>query len=74
MNGNGHLCRAAVRAGACLGQTNKQFVNIFNAPVATKSLLRKLLDILAVEPPWAEGEICLECASKFSIKNRKHHW
>ena len=43
MNGNGSLCRANVRYGACLGQTNKQSVNIFNAPVATRSLLNKLL-------------------------------
>ncbi|XP_046578318.1 rabankyrin-5-like [Haliotis rubra] len=72
-NGNGNLCRALVRAGACFGIINKQGLSIFNAPVATKQLLFKLLDMLSKEPPWSEGEICLECGVKFSIKTRKHH-
>jgi hypothetical protein len=33
----------------------------------------KLLDILNKESPWVEAEFCLECKSKFSITNRKHH-
>ncbi|XP_067934786.1 rabankyrin-5-like [Watersipora subatra] len=73
MNGNGNLCRAAVRHGCCLGQSNLQSVNIFNAPVATRSLLLKLLDMLSAEPPWSEGDNCLECATKFNLKTRKHH-
>ncbi|XP_064612506.1 rabankyrin-5-like [Liolophura sinensis] len=73
MNGNGNLCRAVVRAGAKLGIINKQGVTIFNAPVATKQLLFKLLDMLSKEPPWNEGENCLECNVKFGIKTRKHH-
>lgn len=126
MNGNGNLCRSLVRAGARLGTMNKQGLSIFNAPVATKQLLFKLLgngmvcfkllgngivcfkllsngmvwflylrsrssigkqkwifistefsislDMLSSEPPWSEGEICLECGVKFGIKTRKHHW
>ena len=31
-------------------------------------------DMLSQEPPWSEGEICIECGVKFSIKTRKHHW
>ncbi|XP_076367426.1 rabankyrin-5 isoform X2 [Tachypleus tridentatus] len=73
MNGNGNLSRAIVRAGACLGTCNKQGVNIFNFQVATKQLLFRLLDFLPREPPWAEGEYCLECGTKFNIKTRKHH-
>ncbi|XP_055996829.1 rabankyrin-5-like isoform X5 [Ostrea edulis] len=73
MNGNGNLCRSLVRAGARLGTMNKQGLSIFNAPVATKQLLFKLLDMLSSEPPWSEGEICLECGVKFGIKTRKHH-
>ncbi|KAH3876984.1 hypothetical protein DPMN_000837 [Dreissena polymorpha] len=29
--------------------------------------------MLAKEPPWSDGEMCLECTVKFSLKNRKHH-
>ena len=42
-NGNANLCRAVVRTGAMMGQHNKDGVSIFNAPVATKQLLCKLL-------------------------------
>ncbi|XP_021369516.1 rabankyrin-5-like isoform X1 [Mizuhopecten yessoensis] len=73
VNGNGSLCRSLVRSGARLGTMNKQGLSIFNAPVATKQLLFKLLDMLSKEPPWSEGEVCLECMVKFSIKTRKHH-
>ncbi|XP_041349199.1 rabankyrin-5-like [Gigantopelta aegis] len=73
VNGNGNLCRALVRAGAGFGTVNKAGLSIFNAAVATKQLLFKLLDMLSKEPPWSEGETCLECATKFSIKTRKHH-
>ncbi|KAL4223226.1 Ankyrin repeat and FYVE domain-containing protein 1 [Mactra antiquata] len=73
INGNGNLCRALVRAGSSLGEVNKQGLSVFNAPVATKQLLFKLLDMLSKEPPWSDGETCLECKVKFSIKTRKHH-
>ena len=43
MKGNANLCRAIVRAGARLGVTNNQGVNIFNYQVATKQLLFRLL-------------------------------
>ena len=43
VNGNGNLCRAIVRAGACLGVVNKEGMSLFNIPVATKQLLFKLL-------------------------------
>jgi len=42
-NGNGSLCRAVVKAGAQLGTVNRDGLSIFNAPVATKQLLSKLL-------------------------------
>ena len=42
-NGNGALCRAVVRMGAMLGTVNREGLSIFNAPVATKQLLFKLL-------------------------------
>ncbi|XP_052269001.1 rabankyrin-5-like isoform X3 [Dreissena polymorpha] len=73
MNGNGALCRTLVRAGSPLGTVNKQGLSVFNVPVATKQLLFKMLDMLAKEPPWSDGEMCLECTVKFSLKNRKHH-
>ena len=72
-NGNANLCRALIRYKACLGSTNKSGVNIFNAQAASKNLLYRLLDFLPQEPPWADGDSCLECQSKFSITNRKHH-
>ncbi|KAM7311320.1 rabankyrin-5 [Ixodes scapularis] len=73
MNGNGNLCRSLVRAGSCLGSCNQAGVNIFNYQVATKQLLVRLLDFLPKEPPWTDGDICLECGNKFGIKTRKHH-
>lgn len=72
-NGNANLCRALIRYGACLGSTNKVGINIFNAQAASKNLLYRLLDFLPQEPPWADGDSCLECQSKFGITNRKHH-
>lgn len=72
-NGNANLCRSLIRYRACLGSTNKAGVNIFNAQVASKNLLYRLLDYLPQEPPWADAESCLECQSKFGITNRKHH-
>lgn len=72
-NGNANLCRVLIRFGACLGSTNKSGINIFNAQVASKNLLIRLLDYLPQEPPWADGDSCLECQSKFGITNRKHH-
>lgn len=73
MNGNGNLCRAMVRYGACLGVTNKHGTSIFNYQVATKQLLLRLLDHLSQEPPWVEGDACLECGAKFGITIRRHH-
>ncbi|GLH03966.1 LOW QUALITY PROTEIN: Poly [ADP-ribose] polymerase tankyrase, partial [Gryllus bimaculatus] len=73
MKGNGNLCRTLVKAGACLGCMNKDGITIFNYQVATKQLLYRLLDHLSQEPPWAEGDICLECGTKFGLTMRKHH-
>jgi len=67
------LCCALMRAGAKLGTINKQSVSIFNAPVATKKLLFKLLDLLNVEPAWLDGPNCHECGVKFNVTTRKHH-
>lgn len=47
MKGNANLCRAIVRAGARLGVTNNQGINIFNYQVATKQLLFRLLGNLS---------------------------
>lgn len=41
--------------------------------VPTKALLFRLLDVLSVEPPWSEGELCMECGAKFGLATRKHH-
>jgi ankyrin repeat protein len=73
MNGNWNLCRALVNAGSCLGQCNRQGVNIFNSQVASNQLLYKILDFLPQESPWTEGDQCLECGLKFGLTTRKHH-
>lgn len=73
MKGNANLCRAIVRAGARLGVTNNQGINIFNYQVATKQLLFRLLDMLSKEPPWCDGSNCYECVAKFGVTTRKHH-
>uniref|UniRef100_A0A3Q2D8V0 Ankyrin repeat and FYVE domain containing 1 n=1 Tax=Cyprinodon variegatus TaxID=28743 RepID=A0A3Q2D8V0_CYPVA len=73
MKGNANLCRAIVRAGARLGVTNNQGINIFNYQVATKQLLFRLLDMLSKEPPWCDGSNCYECNAKFGVTTRKHH-
>ncbi|ESO10241.1 hypothetical protein HELRODRAFT_190418 [Helobdella robusta] len=72
-NGNSSLCRAIVKHGATLGTKNKEGMSIFNAPVATKQLLFKMLDMLKKEPPWTDGENCLQCDVKFGLTTRKHH-
>lgn len=72
-NGNANLCRAFLRYKASLGATNKSGTNIFNAQVASKNLLYRLLEYLPQEPPWIDGAECLECQVKFGITNRKHH-
>lgn len=72
-NGNGSLARSIVRAGGSLGIMNNAGESIFNAKVATKQLLFKLLDMLGSEPAWSESEFCQECQAKFTIKTRKHH-
>ena len=46
-NGNASLCRAVVKVGARLGVVNRDGLSIFNAPVATKQLLFKLLGVFA---------------------------
>jgi len=48
-NGNASLCRAIVKVGARLGVVNRDGLSIFNAPVATKQLLFKLLGMFAGE-------------------------
>ncbi|KAK3869346.1 hypothetical protein Pcinc_025330 [Petrolisthes cinctipes] len=73
MRGASQLCRVLVRAGACLGTTNKHGVNIFNYQVPTKTLLFRLLDVLSSEPPWSGGELCMECGAKFGLAKRRHH-
>ncbi|CAF3943262.1 unnamed protein product [Adineta steineri] len=72
-NGHGQLCRALVTAGANLSICNNDLLSIFTMPVASKALLVNILDIIPHEPPWGEGETCLECGVKFTITNRRHH-
>ncbi|XP_047142037.1 rabankyrin-5 isoform X3 [Hydra vulgaris] len=72
-NGAVGLCCALLKAGARLATMNKHGVSVFNAPVATKKLLFKLLDLLNAEPSWSDGPNCHECGDKFGITTRKHH-
>lgn len=74
MRGETQLCRVLIRSGACLGAENKDGVSIFNYKLATNQLLHRLLDELAVEAPWSSSDFCQECATKFSLTMRKHHW
>lgn len=74
MRGETQLCRVLMRSGACLGTENKDGVSIFNYKLATNQLLHRLLDELAVEAPWSSSDFCQECATKFSLTMRKHHW
>lgn len=74
MRGETQLCRVLVRNAACLGAENKDGVSIFNYKLATNQLLHRLLDELAVEAPWSSSDFCQECATKFSLTMRKHHW
>lgn len=72
--GQAGLCKVLVKNGACLGAENKEGVSIFNFQLATNQLLHKLLDQLAKESPWTTTESCQQCAEKFSLIMRKHHW
>lgn len=62
--GGAQLCRVLVCAGAHLALANSQGETLFNSPVASKTLLGSLLDSLSSEPPWAEGDNCMECSTK----------
>lgn len=89
-NGHGQLCRALVVAGANLSICNYDCFSIFTTPAASKALLVNILgkvmpyfkdysithfvDTIPREPPWGESETCLECAGRFTLTNRKHHW
>ncbi|CAF1118017.1 unnamed protein product [Rotaria sordida] len=72
-NGHGQLCRALVAAGANLSICNYDSFSIFTMPTASKALLVSILDNIPREPPWGESETCLECGTKFTITNRRHH-
>lgn len=74
MRGETKLCRVLVKSGACLGAENKDGVSIFNYKLATNQLLYRLLDELSVESTWSSSEFCQECATKFTLTMRKHHW
>lgn len=41
-----------------------------NIPLKIKE---NLSDQLENEPRWADGDVCSECSSKFSLTMRKHH-
>lgn len=34
----------------------------------------RVTDMLSKEPPWCDGSTCYECAAKFGVTTRKHHW
>ncbi|CAF3345195.1 unnamed protein product [Rotaria socialis] len=72
-NGHGQLCRALVTAGANLSICNYESLSIFTIPAASKALLVNVVDNIPREPPWGESETCLECGTKFTITNRRHH-
>ena len=74
IGGSTSLCDSLIQAGAHPGRPNRQGISIFNAPVATKKLLFRILDQITTEPNWLEGNFCQNCNLKFSISNRKHHW
>jgi hypothetical protein len=74
MNGASNLSRALIKAGAHAGIQNRQGVTIFNAQVATKMLLWRLLDMIPKEPEWLDGNACQNCGTSFGITTRKHHW
>uniref|UniRef100_A0A1I8FCL7 FYVE-type domain-containing protein n=1 Tax=Macrostomum lignano TaxID=282301 RepID=A0A1I8FCL7_9PLAT len=48
-------------------------INKYARPVFNHQLLHTLLDILDKEPGWVDGDFCLECGTRFSLKTRKHH-
>uniref|UniRef100_A0A0N5BKL6 FYVE-type domain-containing protein n=1 Tax=Strongyloides papillosus TaxID=174720 RepID=A0A0N5BKL6_STREA len=73
IHGNGDLCRLLTKSNVCVAVTNNQNESIFNIETPTKQLLYGLLDGLQNEPKWADGEICLECKTKFTLTMRKHH-
>jgi ankyrin repeat protein len=73
MNGASNLSRALIKAGAHAGIQNRQGVTIFNAQVATKMLLWRLLDMIPKEPEWLDGNACQNCGTSFGITTRKHH-
>lgn len=72
-SGNASLCDALIRNGGHPAAMNRQGVTIFNAPVATKQLLFRVLSQISVEPTWWEGTQCQNCQTKFSFSTRKHH-
>lgn len=74
MRGNGNLCRALVKANACLASENQDHVTIFNYQVASKQLLNRLLDQLSQPTTWNNStDSCQECGKNFSITVRRHH-
>jgi len=59
-NGNASLCRAVVKVGARLGVVNRDGLSIFNAPVATKQLLFKLLGAFAGSTSECVAEVRID--------------
>jgi len=57
-SGNASLCDALIRNGAHPNTMNKQGVTIFNAPVATKQLLFRILSKLLIH--YCVNSILLE--------------
>lgn len=66
--GGWQLCRLLVSSGASLSCSNIAGETLFNSAVASRALLAALLESLSAEPPWAEGEKCMECAIKYVVR------
>uniref|UniRef100_A0A0N4ZNH2 Ankyrin n=1 Tax=Parastrongyloides trichosuri TaxID=131310 RepID=A0A0N4ZNH2_PARTI len=73
IHGNSELCRLLAKSNVCIAITNNLGDSIFSIETPTKQLLYGLLDSLQSEPKWADGEICSQCKTKFTLTMRKHH-
>ena len=65
----------ASRSSLCQ-QRAKRCWSTFSVRARTSNdgLYSSSVDVITREPPWGESETCLECATKFTITNRRHHW
>ena len=78
--GNAILCECLIKnkqsaKNIRLAQKNNEGYNIFNLPVASDALLKRILKNIRIEPPWIDNEVhCDICETEFGyIKNKRHH-